>query len=40
MFDEGKKNDYELTENGEDLVSQSLMITAHGPVINVPNYLF
>ena len=40
MFDEGKKNDNELTENGEDLVSKSMMITAHGPVINVPNYLF
>ena len=30
MFDEGKKNDYELTdngENGEDLVSKGMMIT-------------
>lgn len=26
MFDEGKKNDYELNENGEDLVSKSMMI--------------
>ena len=40
LFDEGKKNDYELTENGEDLVSKSMIITSHRPVINVPNYLF
>lgn len=40
IFDHGKKNDYELTENGEDLVSKSMMITAHRPVINVANYLF
>lgn len=44
IFDEAKKHDYELTENGEELVSKCIMITAHKPGYEhahcTCNYLF
>lgn len=44
IFDEAKKHDYELTENGEELVSKCIMIAAHKPGYEhahcTCNYLF